>query len=114
MVKSDIVRAIKSRLLHQSAGLAGQNRNVMPGIVDRLFAAKGSRTFAGGDPVLANDDPVCMSGDFDRTPDRARLHRVFVVVEPDKAGLGHRRAHCMKPSKRPRSCASFCRSSSKT
>ena len=52
--------------------------------------------FAGGDPVLANDDPVCISVDFDRTPDRARLHRVFVVIEPDKAGLGHRRAHCME------------------
>ena len=52
--------------------------------------------FAGGDPVLANDGPVCISVDFERTPDRACLHRVFVVIEPDKAGLGHRRAHCME------------------
>ena len=52
--------------------------------------------FAGGDPVLANDDPVCISVDFDRTPDRARLHRIFVVIEPDKAGLGDRGWHRME------------------
>jgi hypothetical protein len=57
---------------------------------------KGSPKFAGGDPVLANDDPVCISVDFDRTPDRARLHRVFVVIEPDKAGLGDRGWHRME------------------
>ena len=30
----------------------------MPGIVDRLFAAKGSRMFAGGDPVLASPEYI--------------------------------------------------------
>jgi hypothetical protein len=68
----------------------------MPGIVDRLFAAKASPMLADDDPVLANDDPVGVSMDFDRTANGARLGRVFVAIEPDKAGLGHRRVHRME------------------
>ena len=43
--------------------------------------------------VLADDDAVRMGLDFDGTPNRARSHRVFVVVEAHQAGLRDRRQH---------------------
>src|SRR5271157_920701 len=41
-------------------------------------------------PVLADDDAVGVGVDVDRAPDRARAHRISVVVEPHEAGLRHR------------------------
>ena len=41
-------------------------------------------------PVLADDDAVGVGVDVDRAPDRARAHRIAVVVEPHEAGLRHR------------------------
>ena len=44
-------------------------------------------------PVLADYDAVRIGMNFDRTSDRARRHRVFVVVEAHQAGLRDRRRH---------------------
>ena len=47
-------------------------------------------------PVLADHDAVGIGMDFDRTPDRAGGHRVFVVVEAHQAGLRDRCRHRME------------------
>src|ERR1700683_4202243 len=44
-------------------------------------------------PVRADDDAIRISVDLDRTPDSARSHRVFVVVEAYQAGLRDRCRH---------------------
>ena len=77
------------RAVAQSARLARQNWHIMPGIVDRLAAPKAARMLRHDAPVLADHDAIGVGVDFDRTADRARAHRVFVVVEPDQAGLRH-------------------------
>ena len=77
----------------QGAGLAGQHRHVMPGIVDRLAAAERARMLGDDPPVLADHDAVRIGMDLDRTPDGAGGHRVLVVVEAHQAGLRDRRRH---------------------
>ncbi len=61
----------------------------MPWVVDRLAAAKAARMLADNGAVLADDDPVGVSLDFDGTADGVRPNRVFVVVEARQAGFGH-------------------------
>jgi hypothetical protein len=75
----------------QRARLFRQHRNVMPGIVGRLAAAKAARVLPDNHAVLAEDDPVGVSLEFDRTADGAGANRVFVVVvvEAHQAGFGH-------------------------
>jgi len=73
----------------QGAGLLRQYRHVMPRIVDCLFPAEVAAVFGNNNPVLAYNNPVGISLDFDGTPDRARLDRVFVIVEANQAGLRH-------------------------
>ena len=48
-------------------------------------------------PVLAQLDPVGIGADLHRATDGAGLDRVFVVVEPHEAGLGHRGLHGVEP-----------------
>ena len=80
----------------QRARLAGQHRHVMPRIIDRLAPAVAAAMFCDDNPVLANDDPVGVGMDLDRPTDRSGVHRVFVVVEANQAGLGDRRWHRME------------------
>ena len=87
---------LERRAVPQGAGLARQNRHIMPGVVSRLFAAEAAAVFANDNPVLPDNDAVGVGVEFDRTPDRARLHRVFIVVEANQAGLRHRYAHRME------------------
>jgi hypothetical protein len=47
-------------------------------------------------PVLADHDAIRIGLDLDRAADRARGHRIFVVVEAHQAGLGDRCRHCME------------------
>src|SRR5271165_4718843 len=84
------------RAVAQSARLARQNRHVMPGIVDRLAAPITAWMFRHHAPVLADDYAIGVGMDFDRAADRAGAHRVFVVVEPHQAGLGHRGRRLME------------------
>jgi len=39
----------------------------MPGVVGRLFPAEAPAVFAYDNPILANDDPIGIGLDFDRT-----------------------------------------------
>lgn len=52
--------------------------------------------FAHYDTVLTDDDAASIGSDFHRPPDRRRQHRVFVVVEPYRAGLGYRSENRME------------------
>ena len=47
-------------------------------------------------PVLADYNAVGIGMHLDRMPNRARSHRVFVVVEAHQAGLRDRCRHCVK------------------
>jgi len=69
--------------------------------------------FAYHNPILANDDPIGIGLDFDRTANGARLDRVFVVIKPEQV-FDTEALTAWKPSKRPRSGTSVGRSSSKT
>jgi hypothetical protein len=84
---------LEGRAVAQSAGLAGEHRHVMPGIVDRLAAAERARMFGNAPAVLADHDAVGVGLHLDWTPDRAGGHRVLVVVEAHQAGLRDRRRH---------------------
>ena len=44
------------RPVAQGAGLPGQHRHVMPGVLERLAAGEGTRVLADQFPVLAYDD----------------------------------------------------------
>ena len=81
---------LERRAVAQSAGLARQNRHVMPGIVDRLATAEAARMLGHDPPVLADHDPIGVGMNVDRAADGAGAHRVPVVVEADEAGLRHR------------------------
>src|SRR5207249_11433534 len=85
----------------QGTGLSRQNRHIMPGVVGHLFPAEAAAVFAYDDPILANDDAVGIGLYFDRKPDRARLHRVLVVVEANEAGLLNRRAYSIEDVEAP-------------
>src|SRR5438552_18799166 len=65
----------------------------MPRVVDRLATAERAGMFSDDPPVLADDDPVGIGMDFDRTPDRTSGDRVLVVVEAHEAGLRDRCRH---------------------
>src|SRR5271165_336835 len=58
----------------------------MPRIVDRVATAEGALVLGDDPPVLADDDAVGEGVDVDRAADRARAHRISVVVEPHEAG----------------------------
>ena len=78
------------RAVAQRAGLARQDRHVMPGIVSGLAAAEGALVLGDDPPVLADDDAVGVGVDVDRAADRAGADRIAVVVEANEAGLRHR------------------------
>jgi hypothetical protein len=75
------------RSIPQSPRLAGEDRHVMPGIVDCLAAAERATMVAHDPPVLADHNAVSISVTFDRPADGTRCHRVFVVIEAHQAGL---------------------------
>jgi len=84
----------------QSTGLAGQDRDVMERVVDRLTAAEGT-IMAGHDlTVLPAFQPVGIGADLDGTSDRAGVHGVTVLVEANETGLRHRRRHRVKAVER--------------
>jgi hypothetical protein len=71
----------------QSPRLAGEDRHVMPGIVDCGAAAKGTAMVGDDTPILTDDDAIGIGVDVDRTADGAGIDRIFVVVEAHEAGL---------------------------
>ncbi len=85
------------RAIAQRTGLAGEYRDVMPGIVDRLVAPEGAGMLGNDHAVLTDDDPIRIGVDLDRPADGRRQDRVFVVVEAHRAGLRHRGRHRVEP-----------------
>src|SRR6267142_1308507 len=81
---------LKWRSVAQRAGLPGEHRHVMPGIIDRLAAAETAAMLADNRALLAYHDAVGIGLDLDRPTDSARGDRVLVVVEPHQTGLRHR------------------------
>src|SRR5215469_11939897 len=75
----------------ERAGLPGEHRHVMPGIVGRLAATAAAAMLADNRAVLANDDAVGIGLDLDRPANSPGGDRVLVVVEPHQAGLRDRR-----------------------
>ena len=81
---------LERRAVAQCPGLAGQDRHVVPWIIDRLAAPIAAGMFRDRAPVLADDDAIGIGMDLDRPANGAGVHRVFVVVEANQAGLRHR------------------------
>jgi hypothetical protein len=71
---------LERRAITQGAGLSRENRNIMPGIVDCFLPSEGP-PFGDGGPILADDDAIGVSMDFDRAADSVRLDRVFVATK---------------------------------
>ena len=87
---------LEGRTVAQGAGFASQHWHIVPGIIGRLAASKGSRMLSNNAPILADHDAVGISLDLDRTSNRAGYDRVFVVVEAHQTGLRDRRRHGME------------------
>jgi hypothetical protein len=62
----------------------------MPGVVDRLSAAKVPPVITDNRAVLADHNAIGIRLDLDRPADSARGGRILVVVEAHQAGLRHR------------------------
>jgi len=92
--------ALLSDLTRQSAGLSGQKRNVVQGIVDRVVAAEGAIMAPNYVAVLPAFQAVGIGADLDRPPDRTGVDRVPVLVEPHETGFGHRRRHSVESVER--------------
>src|SRR5277367_451405 len=69
----------------------------VPGIVGYLAAAVFTGMLADDTAILAQNDALGIGVDLDRTTDRARAHRVFVVVESNQARLRYRGLLRMEP-----------------
>lgn len=80
---------LERRSVAQSAGFAGQDGYVMQGIVDGVVAPEDTHMAADDPTVLPAFQPVGIGPDLNGPTDRAGIHRVSVLVEPDEAGLGH-------------------------
>ena len=74
------------RAVAQSAGLAGQHRQVMPGIIDRPPPAEAAGVFGHHLAGAAHDDAVGVGAHLDRALGGLGHHRVAVAVEGDQAG----------------------------
>ena len=81
---------LERRAVAQGSRLAGQDRHVMPRIVYGCATPVATLMLRHDAPVLADHDAIGVGVDVDGAADRAGAHRVFVVVEPDQAGLRHR------------------------
>jgi hypothetical protein len=76
---------LERRPIAQSARLSRQHGHVVPGIINRLAAAKAATMFADDPPVLADHDAIGVGVDVDRPTNGAGADRVLVVVEPQSS-----------------------------
>ena len=72
----------------QGTGFAGQDGDVVQGVIDGFAAPEGTRVAADDSAVLPAFEPIGIGLDLDRTPHGAGIDGVSVVVEPHEAGLG--------------------------
>src|SRR6476469_7969651 len=68
----------------------------MPGVVDGIAAAKGSRVLGNDASILTDYDAIGIGLNFDWPSDCAGCDRVLVVVEAHQAGLRDRCRHRME------------------
>ena len=76
------------RAVTQGAGLSSEHWDVMPGIIDRLVAAKTARMFADNGAVLADDNALGGILDLDRPTDRGLRRTEPVEPAADRHELG--------------------------
>ena len=88
---------LERRAVPERAGLAGENRHVVPRIEHRLVAPEAAAMLPDGPAVLSQVDAVGIGTDFDRSANSVGSDRIPVVVEPHEAGPGDRRRHGMEP-----------------
>src|ERR1700740_3558015 len=72
----------------------------MPGVINRLAAAKVAAMLADDRAVLTDHDALGKSLDLDGTTDGVRRDRIFIVVKAHQAGLRDRGLHRRKTIKR--------------
>ena len=82
------IPVLERRPVAQSTRFAGQNRDVVKRVVDRLAATEGTIMAGHNLTILPAFQPVGIGADLDGTADRAGVDRVTVLVEPHEAGLG--------------------------
>jgi hypothetical protein len=87
------IPVLERRPVAQRAGFAGQDRDVMERVVDRLATTEGAIMAGDNLTILPAFQPVGIGADLDGPPDRTGIDRVAVLVEAHEAGLGHRRRH---------------------
>ena len=83
--------ALKGGTVPKRAGLALQDRHVVPRVVGDLAAPEAAGMLGDDRAILADDDPIGVGPHVHRPPDRTSGNAVLVVVEAHQAGLGHRR-----------------------
>ena len=91
---------LERRPVAKGAGLAGQNRYVMQGIVDGVVAPEDTRMAIDNLTVLPAFETISIGPDLDRPPDGAGVYRIAVLVEAHETGLGHRCRNSVEPVKR--------------
>ena len=74
---------LERRPIPKGTRLAGQHRNIVPGVEHGLVTAESATVFSDGPAVLAKLDPFRIGADLDRAADGTGYDRVFVVVEAD-------------------------------
>src|SRR3546814_11211914 len=84
------IPVLEGRTVPQRAWLAGQHRQIMPGVVNRAVTPEGARMLGDNLFAAAHDDAVGIGTDLHRAPRHLRENRVAVAVEADQAGDRHR------------------------
>ena len=80
----------------QCSRFACQNRHIMPRIIDGLASPEGAGMLANHHAILPDHDAFGVSMHIYGTSDCRGQDRVFVVVEPDRAGLRYRGGHAVE------------------
>ena len=86
----------EGRTVAQRTRFARQNRHIVPRVIDSLASPEGAGMLADHDAILPDDDPLGIGMHLHRTSDRRGQDRVFVVVEPNRAGLRHGGRHAVE------------------
>ena len=87
---------LEGSAIAQGAGFACQHRHIVPEIVGRLAASKGSWMLRNDASILTDQNAIGVSLDLDRAPNGAGCDRVLVVVEANQTGLRDRCRHRME------------------
>lgn len=90
------------RVVTQSAGLARQNRHIMPGVVDRLASSVAARMFGHHAPFLADDDPIGVGVDIHGASDRTGLTEYLLLSNRIRQVFDTEAGRAWNRSKRPR------------